>query len=397
MDWRSNHDFVKWPLLAVILCFALSVSLAQAAEFRVSSAAQLAKAIRYATDGDTILLTADITLDRELPPVTSQITIDGSGYAISGGDRFRILLVAERGDLTIQNATLTRGKAHDDSPLCVEGQRWTDDIGGAICNLGTLNVSDSIFSGNGAKSGGGAIINFEGGEASIVGSRFSGNSSRYGYGGAIKNFEGAKISVINSLFSGNSAHDAGAIGNGGAISIRGSSFYSNEASRRGGAFGSYGEASISDSSFYGNSAERIGGAITNEGEARISHVTIAGNSSDLAGGLFLLDLPDNVVYLRNSILSNNTGGDCVIEKELAESLNNLIQDNTCLDATGLHGDAGLGDWVEPEDGSPGYFPLLADSPAIDAAADSACTQTDQLGNERPQGEACDIGATEFGA
>ena len=124
-------------------------------------------------------------------------------------------------------------------------------------------------------------------------------------------------------------------------------------------------------------------------------MTIAYNSSDLAGGLYVADVPDSVAHLRNSILANNAGGDCVIEKELAGKLNNLIQDNTCVDATGLSGDAGLGDWVEPEDGSPGYFPLLEHSPAIGAAADSACSETDQLGNDRPQGSACDIGATEF--
>ena len=55
----------------------------------------------------------------------------------------------------------------------------------------------------------------------------------------------------------------------------------------------------------------------------------------------------------------------------------------------------LGDLVEAEDGSPAYFPLLAGSPAIDAANSDFCPETDQIGTERPQGEGCDIGAIEF--
>ena len=234
---------------------------------------------------------------------------------------YRIFVVAASGDLTIQNTTLTQGKADDDGPLCVEGLSWTSKAGGAICNRGNLSVKHSRFSANFAGGFGGAIANLEGGEASISDSRFFGNYSDYGFGGAIDNSEGGEISITNSLFSENSAFGGGAIANGGGvISIRGSSFYRNAAGRRGGAFGSFGEASISDSSFYGNSAESKGGAIANEGVARISHVTIADNSSELAGGLFVADVPDSVVYLRNSILTNNAGGDCVIEKELAESL-----------------------------------------------------------------------------
>ena len=55
----------------------------------------------------------------------------------------------------------------------------------------------------------------------------------------------------------------------------------------------------------------------------------------------------------------------------------------------------LGELVEPEDGSPAYFPLLAGSPAIDAADDGYCPATDQIGTVRPQGGGCDIGAIEY--
>ena len=57
----------------------------------------------------------------------------------------------------------------------------------------------------------------------------------------------------------------------------------------------------------------------------------------------------------------------------------------------------LGERVEPEDGSPAYFPLLADSRAIDAADDDYCPDTDQIGTARPQGAGCDVGAIEYAA
>ena len=57
----------------------------------------------------------------------------------------------------------------------------------------------------------------------------------------------------------------------------------------------------------------------------------------------------------------------------------------------LSGDPMLGDLVEDD----GYHPLLKGSPAIDSAAPEYCPPTDQLGNPRPQGDGCDLGAIEY--
>ncbi len=48
-------------------------------------------------------------------------------------------------------------------------------------------------------------------------------------------------------------------------------------------------------------------------------------------------------------------------------------------------------------GSPAYYPLLAGSPAIDAASSAHCLPEDQRGVSRPAGRACDIGAYERAA
>ena len=45
-------------------------------------------------------------------------------------------------------------------------------------------------------------------------------------------------------------------------------------------------------------------------------------------------------------------------------------------------------------GAPGYFPPLDGSPLVDAADPAFCLETDQLGQARPVGGGCDIGAVE---
>ena len=97
------------------------------------------------------------------------------------------------------------------------------------------------------------------------------------------------------------------------------------------------------------------------------------------------------VKLQNTIIAINEGGDCY--GRLAKNFGNLIADGSCF-AT-LTGDPMLGVLVEPEDGSPAYYPLKEGSPAIDAADDEHCPDTDIIGTPRPQGAACDIGAYEL--
>ena len=93
---------------------------------------------------DTIRLTEDITLERELPPIVSTISIEGAGYTISGDDQFRIFHVDEDGSLTIRDLLLTRGFAKR---------------GGAILNDGRLNVVNSQLNKNISERGGSAIYN----------------------------------------------------------------------------------------------------------------------------------------------------------------------------------------------------------------------------------------------
>ena len=265
-------------------------------------------------------------------------------------------------------------------------------FGGAIHNgAGELSISDSSFSLNSAEIGG-AIHNWD--ELSITNSSFSLNSARYS-GGAIDNM--GELSIVNSVFSDNSAEESGgAIDNDEELSISSSTFSDNSADGFGGAINNWGKGklSISNSTFSDNSAEHWGGGAINnyEGELSIVSSTFSGNSADKGGAID--NGEDGKVRMTNSIIAGN-GDACYSDSRIRHNINNFIQDGTCSPA--FKGDPMLGELVEPKDGSPAYFPLLAGSRAIDAADDEYCPETDQIGTTRPQGGGCDIGAIEYAA
>ena len=369
---------------------------------------------------DTITLSGHITLPADpsdtyidtsrgtnnvtnaLPYIVSNITIEGGGYTISGDDKYRILHVSS-GRVVVNNLALTRGYAHRGeggalfvaagAHLTVTNSSFTHTSaywGAAIYSNGSVSVSNSVFESNEAVLHAGAIKNAIG-TLSVSSSKFTDNSA-HDHSGAILN--GHTLTVIDSVFSGNSVNAGYSGSSGGAISsdpsstttIRRSTFSGNSANR-GGAIRNFSSLNVSNSTFYGNSAMRYGGAISSWSSASITHSTIAGNlgGASMGGGVHN---DAGTIKLRNSIVSGNTGGDCVAS--LSQNVNNLIQDGTCSPM--LSGDPKLGTLT----GSPAYYPLLADSPAKNAAHADHCPSTDQAGIARPYpaGGACDIGAIE---
>ena len=508
-------------LFTAIWTALLLTSTAYAADITLSSSCSLADAIIAANHdrpeggcpagrgADIITLTQDIRLGGELPAITSSITIEGEGYAISGAYRWRIFY-NDGGALTIKDLTMTDGyvegdlirnaddtlKATADQPfggaianwqgtLSIVNSNFSDNLaeysGGAIANGGELNIVNSSFSHNSAEAGG-AIDNW--GELSVSGSYFSDNSAEWGgaihnweelsvsdsafsdnlagWGGAIHNYNelsvsesafshnsaetssGAihntgELSISDSAFSDNSADDGGAISNGGELSIVNSTFSDNSAddggaivnyselsivnsafsgnsAEAGGAIASAGELSVSDSTFSDNLAE-AGGAIVNTGELSIVNSTFSDNSADGLGGAIaslvgelsiinstfsdnsadiggaILNWEDGKLSMVNSIIAGRGEDACESRGELKRNISNFIQDGSCSPA--FKGDPMLDELVEPEDGSPAYFPLLAGSPVIGAADAGYCPETDQIGTTRPQGAGCDIGAIEY--
>ena len=456
----------KFILLFAVLFSVLLLALpAYAADITVSSDCSLADAITAANkdeavggcsagDGaDVITLSENIALSRALPLITSEMTIEGADYTIQGKDHFHIIGVHSRGNLALNEVTITNGRSgwggaignfgiltitnsiiRDNSAdeggaignegtltirnSSISNNRSQQDGGAIHIDDGTLTISSSSFSDNWAGSAGGAIYNL--GSITVTDSSFNNNSTgTFGVGGAI-HIEDGTLTISSSSFSDNSARDAGAIYNKGELSISNSSFSGNSAGRDGGAIDSNkGELSISNSSFSGNSADINGGAInsyngtlsisnstfngnsagkdggaidSHDRTSSISNSTFNGNSAGKDGGSVYIRDGNRKFYLYNSILAGSQRGDDCFGR-LAENISSLIEDGSCF--AELIGDPMLGELVRPEDGSPAYYPLLEGSPAIDAADAEHCTETDQIGTARPQGAGCDIGAIEY--
>lgn len=323
----------------------------------------LREAIAAATSGDTIDFDGDyaITLDAGSGQlaISKNLTIDGTGHniTISGNDVVRVFQISSA-TVTLTALTITHGKALNDNggAILVQGNITvftlnsstvsdsyaTYDSGGLRGHSGTLYINDSTFSNNTSGVAGGAILDYA--TMTIKNSTFINNHSDGG--GAIEHESTLPLTIVNSTFSGNSANEDGAIENLGVMSILNS--------------------------------------------------TISGNSASATGGIRNFDVDANLT-LKNTIIANNTGGDCENDSTLAANVNNLIEDGSCSPA--LSGDpllSALGDYG----GTTQTFALLPGSPAINAGSNSVCSAVstvnnlDQRGISRPQQTTCDIGAYE---
>lgn len=340
----------KFLLLAVMvlsLLLGLIPALSVGASSDYDSLLQEIEAANLSGMG-SITLAADIELSAALPPITGDLEIDGDGYSIGGANEFRIFDV-DGGKLTIADMTLTEGSSPED--------------GGAILlrNDGALAVENVAFTDNASEKGGGAI-----------------STSR----------SNVRLEVSNSVFEGNAARSGGGaiLVNGGRADISGSSFQDNFAGRFGGGVEAFiGRVEISNSTFVGNEASEGGGILVSGAQTTLTHLTIVDNIARESGdGIFKRE---GSLRLYNSIVTGGSDApDCKGGND--GSLGNFSQDGACSQYMG--GDPLLAELT----GSPGYFPLLDGSPAVDAADMAHCLETDQTGKARPIGGGCDIGAFE---
>ena len=256
--------------ILLTLVFFLCIMPTLATDYTLDETCTLADAIRAANadeargecpagDGaDTITLSADITLEGELPRVLSAITIDGAGYSVSGDEQFRIFYV-DGGALTLQNIHLTAGLAHNE-------------------------VSFTFVDGvTGRSKSGGALIANRGSRLELVNSRFTNNVAE-AYGGVLDSWD-SEIVIVDSEFSGNMAGDGGAIGS------------------------AFSSVSISNSSFDGNTAAQTGGALqVFNGSATVSDTQFSGNTAAEEGGV--INVFAGTVEQSGNTFSDNEGGDC---------------------------------------------------------------------------------------
>ena len=295
-----------------------------------------------AAGADTITLTGNVTLSELLPEITSDVTIDGGGYTIGGQSRYRIFFQSS-GEVRLENLNLSSARTNYSGGAILL-------VGGSL-TLDKVSVTDSVASGQ---------------------------------GGGIHS-SGGTFAIRNSFFTGNIA---GTGSGGGAIAY---------------ATNSSGASSIENSTFFGNRAG-WGGAIYASGSPddetlTLSHVTITGNrktaesEQDFGGGI---ESATPALRIYNSIVYGNGEIDCQ-GTSLRANAGNIIGANGCSGSSSTVDPLLPAGLTRPADGSPPYFALPENSPAVNNAVDDHCLATDQRGVSRPypaDGK-CDIGAYEY--
>jgi predicted outer membrane repeat protein len=308
------------------------------------------------------------------------------------------------------------------------------DKGGGALHFGAdqADVSDVAFSGNiingtgsndKAPKGGGAILNSGNANMTIVRTAFSGNLTPTSSGGALFNEISATSAISSTSFNGNIAASPGNSAAGGAIYNQGGhvdilrdTFLNNAVLLGdGGAIANdrHGITNISNTSFTANAAlQGNGGAINNTTTQQggpistvvAKNVTFSSNaainSSGHGGAIF--NAAGHDFSIGNSIVDNSVGDNCT--GTITSLGHNLENTNTC----GFN-QAGDKPMADPKLDTPGFNggpisslltqQLLAGSQALDAGDPAMCAaapvnNTDQRGDPRPKGAACDMGSFE---
>lgn len=359
-----------WLLLSIILTLTLffghgGVSTAAASSDTITVCASgcdhtsIQAAINAASSGDTIELAAETYTEAGIT-VNKRLTISGvsavativQAHEEEGQADDRVFFISA--DVTLENMTIRHGNA--------------DEEGGGIYNSSILTVNNSVISDNQA------------------------GSTSTGFGGGIYN--DGTLTVNRSIFESNSAK--------------------KDRARGGGIYNASDEtATVSNSTFVNNDAgsgflpSSRGGGIYNRGDLTVRNSTIINNSasnsltSEFDGGGGIHSSFSAIIDIRNTIIADNTGGDCFNLSSYRTFTNNLVKDsdeNACGMGNGFNGNItgedpkllSLDDYGGPTQ----TYALDGDSPAINAGSSSHCTGYDQRGIGRPQGAGCDIGAFE---
>ena len=156
MRWSRRRALPERLAVLLLAAVLASVGCARASDILVTTAAELSTAIGTAAPGDRIVLQNNIALGTTLlPPVASNITIDGNGKSIDAQGNSRIFFL--NSSATIQNVTLMNGLAKGgDGGNATAGGGGGLGAGGAIfVNTGTATISNVTFSGNNATGGNG--------------------------------------------------------------------------------------------------------------------------------------------------------------------------------------------------------------------------------------------------
>ncbi|MEH2513651.1 outer membrane autotransporter protein [Nitrobacteraceae bacterium AZCC 1564] len=170
---------------------------AYAANINVANEMQLRNAISVAQNGDTISLTANITLTSNLPQVQRNVTISGNDFTLSGNNQYRGLFV-QSGAVSIFNLKIANCVAQGGNG----GSGW----------YGSSNVSGSGAGGGGAAGLGGALFIGSSANVTVFNVYLQNNQARGGDGGGL-----FQPSGLQGRTSGGGGGMFGNGGNGGSI------------------------------------------------------------------------------------------------------------------------------------------------------------------------------------
>lgn len=270
----------KEIFLCLLLLFLLfPVSPVKAATIDAGTAGELNTAISGASAGDTINITADITLSGSYSNFTidKQLIIEGNNHTLNANGANRAFNVNASGDLTVNDLTIINGHSNlEGGAIRVVGgiltindstlQNNDGDGGGAlfIYNGASATITNSVFIGNFTpdkitacllgRMGGAVFVNTA--SATITGSTFRGNhtgdaadcnanntATWGGPGGAIYSYTGT-VNITDSTFEGNYTGD-------GSIVI-GTNSHGGDGGDGGAVYSVFGITTIARSTFSGN-------------------------------------------------------------------------------------------------------------------------------------------------
>ncbi|MDP9325309.1 MAG: right-handed parallel beta-helix repeat-containing protein, partial [Candidatus Dormibacteraeota bacterium] len=330
---------------------------------------RLAVQVANGETGDTINLPANTYNTGANGPVVinASVTIAGADprtTIIDNGGAGRVVSI-ETSDLSvaISNVTIQNGNTLNLAP----------NQGGGIWN----NTTSSLTLNN----------------VAILNNRARGTDASQG--GGIWEGRSSHLVITNSLISGNSApHGTDP----------------NGPSQGGGIYAVGATVDITNTTIQGNSSDFGGGIYNFQSTVNLLNDTISQNTAtgvpaalaqpNYGGGLY--DNLPQLYNLTNTIVANNTNGDCLSSQDSAPSFvskgHNLDSDGTCkLTATGDKPSTNpqLAALALNAPGQTKTMAIGPGSPALDTADPALCPATDQRGAARRTDNACDIGAFEF--
>ena len=131
----------------------------------------------------------------------SIITIEGGNFTVSGDDSYRVFLVQEYGDLTINNLIVTNGNSSNGGAIKVDN--------GGILSLGGVTVKDSE-----STAGNGGGIHSDEGTVTITNSAIFGNEAGAGHNG------GGLALAGNATITNSAIYDNTSGANGGGVYVK---------------------------------------------------------------------------------------------------------------------------------------------------------------------------------